>query len=404
MPSIAVTQYKSTDAQVGLSADTVGALLTTYRHAIGVTPAIGGGITLTGGAFVGVISVPELDVFITPKIEPLSVFWMLAYADRIVSLLPTDVGFAEEDGVLDVLVRLFAHQTALIVRRGLFRDYVERTESLPFIRGRIALLEDARVNRGLHHQAVCRFAEHTADVPHNRILRAMAEVLLRLRYRSRGITETLAWSLGQLLEVEPAEISPRIFASLQYSRLNEHYRPVLHLAALIARHVTARHEVGALRAPSFLVDMNLTFQEFLTRLIGEQAAAIGLRLVPARSLYLDVGHEVQIRPDILLSDGESIRVAIDAKYKRINPEGDVYQALAYAKALKLDRVALVYPSDGEVAGATHEIRNDSVTVMVRTMPVSTDAAGLAGLDRRASEAAADLLRELAGLERRPYVA
>ena len=301
-----------------------------------------------------------------------------------------------EDGVLEILVRLFARQTSLLVRRGLFRDYVERTENIPFVRGRLELLQDARLNLGLHHQAVCRFVELTADIAHNRILRALTEVLLRLRYRSKGIREILAWNLGQLLEAEPSEISPRMFGALQYSRLNRHYEPVLRLAELIVRHITIRHEVGALRAPSFLVDMNLAYQEFLTELIGEQAATLGLRLAPSRSLYLDEAHAVHLKPDILLGDDKAIRVAIDAKYKRVNPEADVYQALAYAKALNLRRVALVYPADGEVIPITHRIRNDDVSVLVRTVPVGRDAAGFVGLDQRAAKAALDLISELVG--------
>jgi 5-methylcytosine-specific restriction enzyme subunit McrC len=394
--AVTVQQYKSTEAPVRPDDDALASLLTNYRDRIGVTPAVGGGVTLTGGAHVGVISVPGLDVFITPKIAPLSVFWMLAYADRIVTFHPSEIAFARDDGVLEVLVRLFARQTSLLVRGGLHRDYVERTEPIPFIRGRIALLEDARLNRGLHHQAVCRFAELTGDIAHNQILLAVTEMLLRFRYRSTGIRETLAWNLGQLLEAEPAEISPRMFAAVRYTRLNRHYEPVLRLAELIVRHVTLRHEVGALRAPSFLVDMNLAYQEFLTRLIGEQAASLGLQRMQARSFYLDMGREVRIKPDIVLGDGRTVRVAIDAKYKRVDPESDVYQALAYAKALNLRRVALVYPADGEVAPITHRIRNDDVSILVRTVPVGADADGFVDLDHRAAQSAKALLRELNG--------
>ena len=250
-------------------------------------------------------------MYVTPqKIEPLAVFWMLAYADRLVRFSATEVAFATEDGVLEILVRLFARRTSLLVRRGLYRGYVERTENMAFVRGRLELLDDVRVNLGLHHQAICSFAELTANIPHNQVLRAVTEVLLRVKYRSSGIREILAWNLGQLLEAEPAELSPRMFAAIHYSRLNEHYAPVLHLAELIIRHITIRHRVGALRAPSFLVDMNLVYQEFLTRLIAEQALSRGLRPVRRESIYLDVAHEVRVKPDILLSDSKAIRIAI----------------------------------------------------------------------------------------------
>jgi 5-methylcytosine-specific restriction enzyme subunit McrC len=394
MAGVTVRQYKSTTTAIRVTREALASLLTDYRDRITVSPAIGGDVTLTGGAYVGVISVPELDVYVTPKIEPLAVFWMLAYADRLVRFSQSEVAFATEDGVLEILGRLFARRTSLLVRRGLFRDYVERTENMPFVRGRLELLKDVRVNLGLHHQAICRFAELTANIPHNQLLRAVTEVLLRVKYRSGGIREVLAWNLAQLQEAEPAELLPRGFAAIHYSRLNAHYEPVLRLAELIVRHVTIRHEVGFLRAPSFLVNMNVVYQEFLTRLIAEHAPSRGLRLVPARSIYLDEAHEVPLRPDIVLSDRKSIRVAIDAKYKRLDPEADIYQALAYAKALKLQRVALVYPADGEVTPTTHRIRNDSVLVLVRTVPVGCDAAGFSDLDKRAAKAAVDLISEL----------
>lgn len=116
MPAVTVQQYKSTETPVRLGDEALASLLSSYRDRIGVAPAIDGGMTLIGGAYVGVISVPELDVFITPKIAPLSVFWMLAYANRLLKFLPTDVAFAADDGVLEVLVRLFARQTSLLVR------------------------------------------------------------------------------------------------------------------------------------------------------------------------------------------------------------------------------------------------------------------------------------------------
>jgi hypothetical protein len=46
--------------------------------------------------------------------------------------------------------------------------------------------------------------------------------------------------------------------------------------------------------------------------------------------------------------------------------------------------------------ATHRIRNDDVSILVRTIPVGTDAAGFVGLDLRAAQAARELLVELDG--------
>lgn len=100
-------------------------------------------------------------------------------------------------------------------------------------------------------------------------------------------------------------------------------------------------------------------------------------------------------PDIALTDGRQVRVAIDAKYKLENKQADVYQALAYAKTLGLQQVALVYPEDGEVTPARHRIRNDETEVVVTTIPVGHGGAGFRDLDARARHGATALITSLA---------
>jgi 5-methylcytosine-specific restriction enzyme subunit McrC len=289
---------------------------------------------------------------------------------------------------------LFAHQTEHVIRRGLYRAYVEREENLRFVRGRIVPLQDLRTNRGLRHQVACRFAELTADVPHNQILRAVTEQLRQYDYRLPGIREKLGWNAAHLAEVSNPPVTERDFGPIRYDRLNAHYRGVHALALLVIRHFTFNFQAGARPAPSFLVNMDKVFEEFVRQLMAEQAQLRGLRLWASSGLRLDRGGAVPIEPDVVLSDGRQVRVAIDAKYKRESPQADVYQALAYAKGLGLMRVALIYPEDGEVTPERHEIRHDDVEVLVRVIPVSHHGKGFVALERRARMAASSLLAEL----------
>ncbi|CAN5798651.1 hypothetical protein BH23CHL8_BH23CHL8_30010 [soil metagenome] len=392
MTPLVIRQYQETEPLV-LAPEVLRHLIAEYAKTLDILPAGGTTVRLKGNNHVGLVRAPGLDLLIQPKIETLSVLWMLGFADRLVDLdlpeLPLDV----EAGLLDVLARLFARQTEAVIRRGIFRTYVEREENLRYVRGRIEPLADLRANQGLRHQVACRFAELTADVPHNRILLAVTLQLLRYRYRLPGIHERLAWNAVHLAEVSPARVSERDFATLRYGRLDAHYRSVHALARLIVRNLTFEFEPGTRPAPSFLVDMDKVFQEFLTRLVEEQARPSGLRLRDTRDLRLDRAGEVVIDPDIVLTDGVRIRAAFDAKYKRHDPGTDVYQALAYAKGLGLSRVTLIYPADGEVTPTVHRIRNDDVEVLVRTIPVGHGGLGFAMLERRARAGATSLIRE-----------
>jgi 5-methylcytosine-specific restriction enzyme subunit McrC len=390
--TLTIRQYEPT-GPLTFSPATLAALVGSHGSHLEIRPAGGTTVTLRGTNHVGLIRTEGLDLVIQPKIPTLSVFWMLGFADRLVRFDPADFPLETEAGLLDVLARLFAKQTELVIRRGIHRAYVEREDNLRFVRGRIEPLSDLRTNHGLRHQIVCRYAELIADVPHNRILRAVTEQLLRYRYRLPGIRERLAWDAAHLAEVSLVPVSERDFPSLRYDRLNAHYRGVLALAHLIVRHLTFEFEAGRQPAPGFLVDMDKIFQEFLTRLVEEQARPMGLRLRDTSGLYLDQGRAVPIEPDIVLTDGHGIRVAMDAKYKRHDPQADVYQALAYAKGLGLQRVTLVYPADGEVTPSTHRIRSDDTVVLVRTVPVGHGGRGFVDLERRARAAATELVGE-----------
>lgn len=393
MKPLTIQQYRPTEP-LDLPADTLQSLVSNFANRLDIRPAGAGSVVLTGSNYVGLIHAHQLDVVIQPKIPTLSVFWMLGFADRLVRFDAPEFPFEEEAGLLDVLARLFANQTERLIRRGLYRAYVEREDNLRFVRGRLLPLEDLRMNRGLRHQVACRYAELTADVPHNQILRTVTEQLRQYDYRLQGIRETLAWNAAHLAEVGSPPLNERVFAALTYGRLNAHYQSVHALARLIVRHFTFEFQAGERPAPSFLLNMDKVFEEFVRQLMAEQARVRGLRLRSSGGLRLDRAGLVPIEPDVVLTDGRRVRAAIDAKYKRESQQADVYQALAYAKGLGLSRVCLVYPAGGDVLAEHHEIRNDNVVVDVRVLPVSHSGEGFDALEAQARSAASEVVDDL----------
>lgn len=392
MTAITIRQYRDSEP-LALADSALAALVSRHAGKVDILPSGASSVVLRGSKYVGVLRVPELDVVIQPKIEPLAVFWLLGFAPRRWGFELEDFDFATEEGLLDVLARLYADRVERLILAGLYRAYVERTDTLPYVRGRILTLDDIRTQRGLRHRVTCRFSELTADVPHNRVLRSVTELLLRFQFRLPRVTRSLAWSAAHLAEVGPFHGGVREISSLTYNRLNDHYRPAHALAALILRHLSFRLASGGEAAPSFLVDMDLAFQDYVARIADEQARRQGLRVMQRPRRHLDREGVVAVEPDIVVGERQPLAV-LDAKYKRHEVRADVYQALAYAKAYALRRVCLVYPEDGEVAPATHHIRNDDVTILVRTLPVGHHDLGFETLEARAAARMTGVLAEL----------
>ena len=164
------------------------------------------------------------------------------------------------------------------------------------------------------------------------------------------------------------------------------------------RNLSHDFDLGAHTAPSFVVDMDLAFQDYVARIADERARRQGLRVIRRPPRYLDRDRAVAVEPDVVIGGrGRQPVALIDAKYKRSEVRADIYQALAYAKAYGLSRVALVYPADGEVTPATHRIWNDSIEVLVRTLPVGNLEHDVRRLERDAANAMTEILGELVAL-------
>ena len=106
----------------------------------------------------------DTDIVITPKVGTLSAFWMLAYTKHAVDL-DADFPLPAEAGLVEILMYAFAVHTQQILRRGMYRTYVEFEDRLPYVRGRVLPLEDVRHQLGLRDRITCRFADLTAKHP-----------------------------------------------------------------------------------------------------------------------------------------------------------------------------------------------------------------------------------------------
>jgi 5-methylcytosine-specific restriction enzyme subunit McrC len=235
------------------------------------------------------------------------------------------------------------------------------------------------------------FQEFTADVPENRILMAATRALLRLprvpdlpRRRLLAIRATLDG-------VEPLS-RPAEVVLPPFTRLNEHYRASLSLAALVLRAQSLQGLRGTTTGATFVFDMNRVFEDFLSVALREALGRFGGEVRLQGADHLDRDRKVGIFPDIRwVRDGRTLAV-VDAKHKRLGASGppneDVYQMLAYCTSLGQRVGYLVYASDPGLVSGNLRIRNSECEVRVRTIDLGRKPeAVLAAVDDLAAEIA-----------------
>ena len=221
-----------------------------------------------------------------------------------------------------------------------------------------------------------QYDEFTNDILPNRLVKAAAHRLGRIRLRSPEARRSLGWVAGILDGVSPVEFPPAMVPTVAFDRLNEHYRDVVGLARLILGHGAFESGRGGVRASGFLMDMNVVFQEFLTQALRDVLGASPETLRSDRELQdvtLDHEGRVSLMPDLTWWDGPDCRFVGDAKYKNVTgarvPNADLYQMLSYATALGLPGGLLVY-AQGEADTASYTVRRCGTRLEVAALELA----------------------------------
>jgi len=364
---------------------------------------IAGGIRVSATSWVGVVCLRDVEIRVVPKYAggDLGVLRMLDYASGLPALGIYEDALrslhAEGSSLVDLLGWLLADRTARIVRDGLLADYVHRDEELRVLRGRLRVMDQVREHFGRIETLECAYDEHETDILENRILAGALGIAQRA-CRDPEVVSRVAMLRGVLDEAcEGRAIDAELARGvLEYNRRNEHYRAAHEIAWLFLERAAIDDVFAAGRISSFafLIDMNLLFEDFVTRLLRDALEPAGTRVLAQRRDRSIIENELTGRPygtiipDILLDDRRlglrPIRLPVDAKYKlydlrHLDP-ADVYQAFFYAYAyhrpsgddLGIPAALLMYPSTEAGIRTALRVRRADGTATARIRALGVD--------------------------------
>jgi 5-methylcytosine-specific restriction enzyme subunit McrC len=336
------------------------------------------GVQVSATSWVGLVRFEALEVRVVPKIAGGN-FGLVRMVELTTGLhalhrLPAVRPLLTDDhGLLDLIALLFAEATEAVLRAGLFRDYLEREEELPVVRGRILVREQVLRRFGQIDRLVCRFDDHESDILENRLIAAALRICRRRVNdpRVRNRLNALHDIFEQVCEPEPGELD-EAWSALHYHRLNEHYRDAHALARLLFEGLGTRDlfAPGDTNSFVFMIDMNRLFERFVVHVIERALEGTTCRVdyqAPTPSIVWDADTNrpyARVVPDLTVTsaDRPPRHLSLDAKYKLYDDRSldisDLYQTFLYAYAYLLPHgttpvAMLVYPSE---AGAPRPTR------------------------------------------------
>ena len=344
-----------------------------------IEPAPGedGAYHLTPGSTIGALEISDLSVSIFPKLDISRVLFLASYAMGEFKLQEVKrFNFKGAPSLVEALALALAAAARRAFASGLLHGYRTEEEAMHTVRGRVRLTDQIRRRFGVSLPLEVRYDEFTDDITANRLVKAAAARLGQIRVRSPRSRSGLRWVSTRLENVSLVEFPKNAVPEVTFDRLNGHYREVVALARLILRHTSFETGRGGNRAPGFLMDMNVVFQDFVTQALREALGVSDRAFRSDTSLHhitLDEAGRVLLKPDLSWWDGPTCTFVGDAKYKRINdervPNADLYQLLAYATALDLPGGLLIY-AQGEAEQVVHQVRYAGKRLEVAALDLS----------------------------------
>ncbi|EGK88011.1 restriction endonuclease [Microcoleus vaginatus PCC 9802] len=313
---------------------------------------------------------PEFHIAIRPKVPINNLFGMLDYAYNLKIKFPQgSIQCQSLQESYEKLANILAQKILERCRKGLYRDYLSKTERLAYIRGRVDLR--SALQKPWDVKLKCHYNEQTGDIEDNQILAWTLFIIGRSGLCRESVSSTVRKAFHALqgfVTLKPFKSEACI--DRNYHRLNQDYQLLHALCRFFLDNTGPSHETGDREMLPFLIDMANLYEQFV---------AEWLKANTPKRFFVKQQHRVTHdqnyfdRIDLLLGDSETKKVqyVLDTKYKAPDKvaNNDIHQIVAYANALKCQNAILVYPQNLK---QPLDIKNDDIRVRSLTFSLDSD--------------------------------
>ena len=285
-----------------------------------------------------------------------NIYYMLSYAFQVLSEQGyKNIETEQFDNVAELCAAILSKGVSLQLKRGLGREYIEKSESLSSLRGRIEISESVKTRSLLKRQLVCSYDDFSENSYMNRIIKSTMELLLHAdiaKARKKELRKLLVY-FGNVDLLDVHTINWKI----QYNRNNQTYRLLISICYLVIKGLLQTNTDGTTRLMDFLDEQRMCrlYEKFILEYYRREFPQISANAsqIPW-ALDDDLGDMLPVmQTDIMLSYGSKVLI-IDAKYYSHTTQtqydvhtlhsANLYQIFTYVKN-----------KEAELANVPHEV-------------------------------------------------
>lgn len=247
-----------------------------------------------------------------------NIYYMLSYAfTPLTQGGYENVEKEEFENIHNLFAAILAKGIGRQLKQGLYREYVERTESLATLRGKIDLEGTVKNKLARQKMISCEFDELSENNLLNQIIKMTVMILLRQKNVSPDHKSDLKKEMLFFSNVDDIDPTTIRWSAIRFQRNNNTYRMLIGICQLVLEGMLLTTDSGEYRLATFIKPelMSRLYEKFILEYYNQEHEELDARAsqIP---WGLDDGVDTMLpvmQTDITLTQGDKILI-IDAKY------------------------------------------------------------------------------------------
>ena len=306
-----------------------------------------------------------------------NIYYMLSYAFKVLNEKSyKKIEVENFESISELLSEILAIGVSKQIKQGLVKDYIEISETISSIKGKINITDSINEQSFINGQLNCTYDEFSVNCYLNKILKSTFNLLIKSDI-SRKRKKKLKNLLMYFREVDLIDVNS-INWKIRFDRNNQTYKMLINICYLVITGLIHSEKVGDKKLMEFFDDQQMSslYEKFLLNYFKKEHPTI-LTHAPQIDWQIDEGIDLllpKMKTDVTLEYQNKILI-IDAKFysqntlknygKNIHNTSNLYQIFAYVKNKQIE----VQGKDIEVSGmllyvkTSQSIQPDSDYVM-----------------------------------------
>ncbi|MBN2694465.1 hypothetical protein JXR93_07370 [bacterium] len=185
-----------------------------------------------------------------------NIYYMLCYAwDKVEMKDIINISVDNSIDLKNLLAKILISTTKIILKQGLKRDYIEKTEELRYIKGRVEISHIAQ-SRFYHKKfdTVCSYSDYSESILLNRVIHSTILRVIRLKDIDKNIKKDLSKLKRYFSTIDIIELNSSIFKNINYNRNDGFYKFIIDVCRFIYENTLPTESEGEYRFTDFTKD------------------------------------------------------------------------------------------------------------------------------------------------------